>query len=110
VLTDKSEFVFVDESGDPGEGGNPIYIMAAVHVPDDTQRQVRTHLTSFRYHHGVTKELKDTGALKKDKFTPPMRSLLEFIAQLTDAGEITATTNWLDKNLYKGPHPPGPTA
>jgi hypothetical protein len=102
--TDRSEFIFIDESGEPGSRGNRIYIVTGVHVPDASQKELRQHLTAFRYHHDVTKELKVTGALLKDKFTPPMRALIGFLAELADAGEVTATTNWIDKENYSGPH------
>lgn len=102
-MTDKPEFIFIDESGDPGppvEGSNSVYILVALHLSDAALRQAQRHLTAFRYHHGVSKELKDTGALLKDRFTPVTRALLEFFAELVPTGEATATGHWLRKDTY----------
>lgn len=111
AASDKPEFIFIDESGDPVRpevfGSNPIYILAALHVPDAAMIRLQAHLTAFRYHHGVTKELKDTGALLKDKFTPVTRSLLNYMAEMTESGLIMASAHWLEKKKYKaggGPH------
>lgn len=69
--------------------------------------QVRLHIATFRYFHEVTKEFKDWGALLKGPATPHWRSLLGFLAELTQAGDVTTTANWLDKSTYRssrGPH------
>lgn len=42
-----------------------------------------------------------------DKLSPQSRHLLEFLADLTDAGQIATTANWLRKDTYRrrgGPH------
>ncbi|HYO61788.1 MAG TPA: DUF3800 domain-containing protein [Actinomycetota bacterium] len=116
-MADKPEFIFVDESGDPGDpakfGSNPIYILVALHLSDAALRQAQRHLTAFRYHHGVSKELKDTGALLKDRFTPVTRALLGFFAELVPTGEASATGHWLEKSKYVGnggPYLSGPGA
>ncbi|HEV2757354.1 MAG TPA: DUF3800 domain-containing protein [Actinomycetota bacterium] len=103
-MAHRPDFIFVDESGDPGArgtvGSNPTYILAAIHLSDEAMRAVQRHLTAFRYHHGVSKELKDTGALLKDRFTPVTRALLGFFADLVAAGDATATGHWLRKERY----------
>src|SRR5439155_14074059 len=102
MVSDKSEFIFIDESGDPGyPGANPRYILSAVHMNAAAFRRFRLHLASFRYFHEVTRELKDWGGLLKGNATPQWRSLMAFLADMTDAGEISATTTWLDKGHYR---------
>jgi hypothetical protein len=70
-MKDDPEFIFVDESGDPGAapGNNPIYLVGATSINKETMNALRLHLASFRYHHGVTRELKDWGALLKGTST-----------------------------------------
>lgn len=110
----RGEFVFIDESGDPGVGGNPIYILVAVHMSAAAFDQVRLNIATFRYFHEVIREMKDWGALLKDKPTPQWRSLLGYLCDLSDAGDVVSTANWLEKAKYRaggGPYlyPGAPT-
>lgn len=41
------EFIFVDESGDPGPRGDPTYILIALHTNEATLNRIRKHLVSF---------------------------------------------------------------
>lgn len=99
------EFLFADESGDPGVAGNPIYLLVGLHLAEATLDQVRRHITAFRYHHEVVRQFKVQRWA--DKLSPQSRHLLEFLADLTDAGQIATTANWLRKDTYRrrgGPH------
>lgn len=99
------DYIFVDESGDPGVRGNPVYILVGMHVSDGVLDRVRKHLTAFRYHHEVVKEFK--AQRWADKLAPQTRHLLDFLADLTDANDIITTTTWLNKATYLaggGPH------
>lgn len=103
--TEEKEFLFVDESGDPGVAGNPLYILIGMHLSASVLDHVRRHLAAFRYHHDVVREFK--AQRWADKLSPATRHLLEYLADLTDPGDITTTGNWLDKGRYLaggGPH------
>jgi Protein of unknown function (DUF3800) len=102
MASDKAEFIFIDESGDPGyPGSNPLYILSAVQMNAAAFNRFRLHLASFRYFHEVTREFKDWGGLLKGNVTPQWRSLMHFLADMTEAGEISATTTWLNKTHYR---------
>jgi hypothetical protein len=99
------EYIVIDESGDPGIKGNPIYLLTGMHVSEDVLDRLRRHVTAFRYHHDVVKEMKVQRWA--DKLTEPTRHLLTMLAEMTDAGEIVTTANWLDKETYqlgRGPY------
>lgn len=102
-------FSFVDESGDPGfgAGSNPIYILACMHVDQATLGDLIKHVSAFRYHHGVIKELKDWGSLLKDEPNTQMKAFWGWITAAASDGRLTTMVNWLDKATYVargGPH------
>jgi len=94
------EFLFVDESGNPGpDESDPFYILIGVHIEEEPLAQTRKHLAAFRYHHDIFKEYKDQGW--SNKLSSPTLNLLDFLAHMTDEGDIAATANWLRKSTYK---------
>jgi hypothetical protein len=95
----EKEFVFIDESGSPGMAESLPYLVVALHLSEECVHRVRQHMTAFRYHHSVVKELKDQR--NAGKLTPQTRRLLEPLADMSDASDIRATCNWLDKQTYK---------
>ena len=99
VVAQGKEFIFVDESGDPGTGGDPVYILIAMHVDLPALDDIRRHLAAFRYHHDVVREFKDQRWA--EKLSPASRHLLEFLADMTDSGEVTSTAIWLKKDRYR---------
>jgi hypothetical protein len=102
---DEKEFIFGDESGDPGPAGEPIYILAAVHMKDRVLHHVRYCDAAFRYHSQITKEYKDQNWAAK--IGPAGLRILMAMADFTDRGEVHSTVTWLDKAVYRanrGPH------
>lgn len=105
----QKEFLFVDESGDPGVSGTDFYVLVGIHISEEVLNQIRPHLVAFRYHHEVAKEFKSQRWAKE--FRPNTRKLLDPFAELTDAGLIVTTGIWLDKVTYRtggGPYLSGP--
>ena len=98
------EYLFLDESGDPGTapGNNPIYLLAGLHVTKRGLEALRVHLACFRYQHQVSKEFKSWGALLKDGPTVQLKAFVETLVTLTEEGTIAATVNWLHKPSYQG--------
>ena len=103
---DQREFIFIDESGDPGfKGGSKRYALGALHMDEPNLEMVRLHVAAFRYHGEVKKEFKDTSWA--DKLSPTALRLLHCMEDLTASGAVIATVTWLDKATYrsnKGPY------
>lgn len=102
------EFVFVDESGDPGfPGHNAIYLLVACHMDERTYADVYSHLVAFRYFHGVNREFKDWGGLTKVPPTQQWQSFMGFLRDRSLAGDVAITCTWINKPTYRsngGPH------
>jgi len=99
------EFIFIDESGDPGDpailGASPLYLLVATHMDEMTYRDFTAHVAAFRYFHGVNREFKAWGGLLKMPPTIQWRTLMEYLSDRTVAGDITTTATWMDKATYK---------
>jgi len=98
------QFLFVDESCDPAVAG-PSICWSAFIWP--SRHLIRFVGTSPRF--GTTTRSCARSKVQRwaDKLSPQSRHLLEPLADLTDAGQITATANWLRKDVYRrggGPH------
>lgn len=96
---DEKQFIFIDESGDPGLSGDPTYILAAIHMAEPILNHVRYHDSAFRYHSQIIKEYKDQG------WAPGIGQagfrLLLALADLTAPDQVTSTVTWLDKLTYR---------
>ncbi len=102
----KHDYIFVDESGDPGYKIDPesgqllsssFYIAAALHLSDDAFAGLNKHMAAFRYYSGLNRELK----------IPPSREefsrLLGPVKVMAEAGaDIRASVVYLDKRKYNG--------
>lgn len=116
----KYDYIFVDESGDPGYTldpstgqllSTPYYVVAALHICDDCFPAINTHIASFRYLTGMNRELKIPP--EKDVF----KRLIEPLSDLAIGGRnIWASVIYVDKERYTGRYlkpggrrPPSPT-
>ena len=107
-MADDKEFVFIDESGDPGPGGSPVYILVALHADEEALHAIREHLTAFRYHTLVKKEFK-AGRWADKTMTEGdgTQRLLAPLGHMSDDGHVAVTGIWLTKAKYRangGPH------
>src|SRR5689334_9539954 len=102
---DQREYIFVDESGDPGfQGGSNLYALGALHTDQPNLEMVRHHVAAFRYLGEVKKEFKATSWA--DKLSPTALRLLHCMEDMTASGAVTATAIWLNKGTYGSNHGP----
>lgn len=102
----KHDYLFVDESGDPGFKidmsanhilSSPYYTAAVLHIVDDAFRDINRHIANFRFYTMLNKDLK----------IPPkersFRALIEPIGVLAEnQNGIYASAVYLNKRLYTG--------
>ena len=104
----KYDYIFVDESGDPGYAvhpqtgallSSPSFAMAALHVTDDSYEGILRHMAAFRYLRRLSRELKiPVGKPEFDRLMDPIQTLAE-------GGEaISASAVYLDKETFSGPY------
>lgn len=103
--TGQPEFVFIDESGDPGreEGTAERFFLAAVHCDEPTLRIIRRHLVNLRYHHALEGgELKEWWPVRKgDIGERRLQSCIRLLEKLTGQGDVKSTAVWVDKDQWK---------
>ncbi len=102
----KHDYLFVDESGDPGYAldaqsgellSTPYYTSAVLHIVDDAFRYVNMHMSAFRFYSRLMNELKIPAG--REQFT----ILMEPIGVLAENGAgIFASVVYLDKRRYTG--------
>ena len=83
----KHDYIFVDESGDPGYAldpdsgrllSSPSYVAAALHLCDDSFGDLNKHMAAFRFYSGLSRELKiPTERQEFAKLLDPIRALSE---------------------------------
>ncbi|TAK37072.1 MAG: hypothetical protein EPO21_00510 [Chloroflexota bacterium] len=98
------DFLFVDESGDLGDGtggSTSYYTVFGLHVADTTYKHAMEHLTNYRYFHGVTKELKSS---KQKTMSPHRRRFMEGLSACASEGIISCSCVFLRKLEYTGPY------
>ena len=102
----RNDFIFVDESGDTGYKlapdtgellSSPYYVLAALHVTDDSIRWINRHVAAFRFYTGFYREMK----------LPPEKEIFDKLVkplnQLAVSGsDVFASVVYLDKIGYTG--------
>ena len=102
----RHDYIFVDESGDPAYTREPssdrilsssFYTLAALHLCDDSFRDLNRHVAAFRYYSGLSRELKIP--VEKENFA----RLIDPIQALAQGGKnIWASVVYVDKLRYNG--------
>ncbi len=102
----RHDYIFVDESGDAAFTHDPIsgrltstsfYVAAALHLCDDSFRDLNKHVAAFRYYSGLSRELKIPA--EREEFT----KLLDPIRAMSEGGKnIWASVVYVDKPKYTG--------
>lgn len=112
--TNPPEYVFVDESGDPGfaSGTADRFFLAAVHCDGPTLRVITNHFVNLHYHHGLGgSELKEWWPAKSADITlRQLQSCVRLFEKLTQQGALKATTVWVEKAAWQassGPYTGG---
>ena len=104
----RHDYIFVDESGDPAYTTDPqtgellsseYYVAAALHLCDDAFGPVNRHVASFRYHRGMSRELKvPTERDDFERLVGPIRTLAE------SGLNLWGTAVYVDKKRFTGPY------
>lgn len=112
--TNPAEYVFVDESGDPGfaAGTAERFYLVAVHCDGPTLRVIRKHLVNLHYHHGLGgSELKEWWPVRNtDIKDRKLQACIRLFEKLTLQRDLKATAVWVDKDRWKmggGPYTGG---
>lgn len=95
----KRDFIFIDESGDPGEPqstSSPYYVAACLHVTDVQMEDLLPHFVNLRYFKSLSRELKPI--VSNPKLLPKILDILGW----HDGIRISAVH--LIKKDYKGPY------
>ena len=100
------DFLFVDESGDPGyklepESGrllsSPYYTTAVLHVCDDSLPLLTRHMANFRFYRGWYNDLKvPTGVPEFGRLMGPIQAMAE------EGENLWASVVYLNKDRYTG--------
>ena len=97
-------YVFIDESGDPGDStastgaSSPHYAELAIQLDDQGLIELQSHMTSWKY---------CSGRFREDKNLPKDNALTRYInpfKELCQAGYLCCSCVYLIKSKYTGPH------
>ena len=93
----KRDFIFIDESGEPGEE-TPYYIQGLLHITDESLKKINIHLGAFRYFGDIRGELKSTRLSQSQK-----EKLLTILKDsIKNNFFIAATSVFVNKERYEG--------
>ncbi|MBL7156451.1 MAG: DUF3800 domain-containing protein [Candidatus Pacebacteria bacterium] len=93
----KRDFIFIDESGDPGNE-TEYYILGLLHITDVSLKKMNTDLGALRYFGNIKKELKSTRLNFAQK-----QYLFNIIKSRINSGEfIKASALYIKKENFSG--------
>jgi len=93
----KRDFIFIDESGEPGEE-TPYYIQGLLHITDKSLKKINIRLGAFRYFGDIRGELKSTRLSQSQK-----EKLLTILKDsIKNNFFIAATSVFVNKERYEG--------
>jgi hypothetical protein len=97
----KRDYVFVDESGDPGlpGSGSPYFACLAMHTTDDSLAPIIDCFSDMRFYRHFNKEMK---SLDKDPFLRPR--LASALAEMVRTYGVRFSVTCLEKAKYTGPY------
>ncbi len=93
----KRDFIFIDESGEPGEE-TPYYIQGLLHITDESLKKINIHLGAFRYFGDIRGELKSTRLSQTQK----EKLLIILKDSIKNNFFIAATSVFVNKERYEG--------
>ncbi len=92
----KRDFLFVDESGDPGTF-SPYYILGLLHITDVSLKELNLHLGAMRYFGSVRRELKSSRVTREQR-----EQLIRILRDAHDHNFVRASAVYIPKSEYKG--------
>ncbi len=94
----KRDFIFIDESGDPGHRSTHFACMA-MHTTDHGLRCVVECFSGLRFYRTLFSEMK-----RLHENEPLRPKLVQMLEGLQDAGHVRFTATYLEKSRYTGPY------
>lgn len=95
------DYLFIDESGDPGNGqgdSSDYYAELVLHINNESFPQLMTHITNWRYIRQVMTEQ------KKLPRGPHLETFLRPFSELQQANIMSCSSVYLIKDKYSGPY------
>jgi hypothetical protein len=92
----KRDFLFIDESGDPGTY-SPYYILGLLHITDVSLKDLNLHLGAMRYFGSVKREIKSSRVTREQR-----EQLLRILRDAHDHTFVRASAIYLTKSKYQG--------
>lgn len=96
-----TDYLFIDESGDPGNGqgdSSDYYAELVLHIHDEGFPQLMTHITNWRYIRRVMTEQ------KKLPRGPDLETFIRPLSELQQANIMSCSSVYLIKDKYSGPY------
>lgn len=92
----KRDFLFIDESGDPGSFSE-YYILALLHITDVSLKEINLHLGAMRYFGSVKRELKSSRITQEQR-----EQLIRILHDAHSSTFVRASAIYIPKKEYRG--------